>query len=116
MNFLEAVQKAMEWLASPVGKTLALYASGWVLKAWPDFFNKAIPAGTAVVNLVLTLLGLLAQAGGGSHTFAVAAVSQAQPANLILDVVLPQLIADGAYNWPRKIWSWFKDHALRMRA
>lgn len=119
MNFLEVVQKAIEWLASPVGKTLALYASGWLLKAWPSFFDKAIPAGTAAVNLLLTVLGLLAQAAGGGatgHAFAVAAVEQAQPTSLILDVILPQFIADGAYNWPRKVWGWFKCHALRMKA
>ena len=120
MNFLEVVQNAIEWLASPVGKTLALYASGRLLKAWPKFFDGAIPAGTAAVNLLITVLGLLAQAAGGgtggAHAFAVVAMEQAQPANLVLDIILPQLIADGAYNWPRKVWRWFSQHALRMKA
>lgn len=117
MDVLGVIQKAIDWLASPVGKTLALYVSGLALRAWPSFFNKAIPVGTAAVNAALTLLGLLSQAaGGGSHQFALAAAEAAQPTNLVLDVILPQLIADGAYNWPRKVWKWVFDHAGRVRS
>jgi len=116
MNLVQFLQTALDWLSSPVGKTLALYASGWAFKAWPAFFNKAIPVGTASVNVLLTILNLLAQSAAGAGSIAAVAAVQAQPVNIVLDVLLPQLIADGAYNWPRSVWHWIRDHSFRVRA
>lgn len=113
---MDIITSITAWLASPVGKTIALYVSGIVLRLWPKFFNGAIPVGTAGVNLLLSVLNLLAQAAAGNQVGGLhfAAVEAAQPTNLILDVVLPQLIADGAYNWPRKVWKWLTEHGKKL--
>ena len=112
---MEVITSITAWLASPIGKSIALYVAGIALRLWPQFFNKAIPAGTAVVNLALTLVNLLAQAVAGPpagvHT---AALELAQPTNVVLDIILPQIIADGAYNWPRKFWRWFTEHGKKL--
>ena len=66
MDIITSITSITAWLASPVGKTLAIYVAGRLLWLWPQFFNGAIPAGTAGVNLLLTVLNLLAQAASGT--------------------------------------------------
>lgn len=114
MDVAKVLTDAITWLSAPMGKTIALYACGWLLKLWPKFFDKAIPVATPALNLLLTVLGLFAQSAGGNATFAVAAMDAAQPTNVLLDIVLPQLIADGAYNWPRKIFAWIGKHGRKI--
>jgi len=116
MDIITSITSITAWLASPVGKTLAIYVAGRLLKLWPKFFDGAIPAGTAGVNLLLTVLNLLAQAASGNQVGGLhfAALEAAQPTNVLLDIVIPQLIADGAYNWPRKIWKWLSEHGRKI--
>lgn len=116
MDIIGTITAATAWLASPVGKTIALFVSGRLLKLWPKFFNGAIPVATPAINLLLTVVNLLTQAAAGTQVGGIhfAAVEAAQPVNVLLDVVLPQLIADGAYNWPRKVWRWFTDHGRKL--
>lgn len=102
MNILEQI---LAFVQSVPGKAILLYVFGWLLKLNPNFPNSAIPIATLVTNIVVALLATLAEAGGiKPAVYAVAAVAQGN--NLLLDIILPQLIADGAYNWPRKVWAW----------
>lgn len=97
------------------GKSLLLYVTGWLLKLNPKFADEAIPAATAVVNILVAILAAMAEAAGGTHTAMFAAVDPTPAgSNLILDVLLPQIIADGAYNWPRKIFKWIFHHGGKV--
>lgn len=116
MNISQYLQLAIDWLNSPVGKTIAVYVAGWGLKMWKPFFDKAIPVATLTINLLISVLGVITGAASGVHntSFAVAAVTEAQQMNPLFDIILPQIIADGAYNWPRKIWKWLTDHSRKV--
>jgi hypothetical protein len=105
---VQYLQQFFEFLSGSLGKAALLYAFGWILKLNPKFADEAIPVATLILNILTALLAGLVGAHGGlapaGFSFA-AVVMPAQP-NPILDIILPQLIADGAYNWPRKIWRW----------
>ena len=98
------------------GKSLLLYTTGWILKKNPKFADEAIPAATLVVNILVAVLAAVTQAAtGGVHSVAFAALDPTPAgSNIILDVLLPQIIADGAYNWPRRIWAWLFHHGAKV--
>lgn len=107
MNILAQI---LATLQTTVGKSILLYVTGWILKLIPSFSDKAIPLATMVVNILSTILATMASAHAAPlpGMFMLAAVEPvAGPGfNPLLDVILPQFIADGAYNWPRNLWHW----------
>jgi hypothetical protein len=112
---MEAVlTQILTFVHSLFGKSALIYGFGWLFKLNPKFKDAGIPIATLVVNVLSTILAAAAEAAGAANHPAMFAVVQAvNPApgagvDVVFDVILPQLIADGAYNWPRRVWAWIK--------
>jgi hypothetical protein len=109
---MEAVlTNILGFLQDPLYKGLLVTGLTWLFKVKPEI-KTALPLVSLAVNVVLELVSAAAEAAVGPvapAAFSVAAVME-KPAgfNPVLDILLPQLIADGAYNWPRKAWAWLK--------
>lgn len=96
------------WLDDPLVKYLLLMAGGYALKRWPVFFNKAIPLATGIASLVIailntafptpdpTIMPALFQTVGWDGV--VAAAGTPWWKSLLLDAVLPWLLAVGTHS------------------
>ena len=109
---MNVLTQALSFVQSLFGKSILVYGFGWLFKLNPKFKNEGIPAATLVVNILVAALAAAAEAAGATTSpaafVAATAAGAMRPDAIIFDVLLPQLIADGLYNYPRRLWSWLK--------
>ncbi len=105
----------LSFVQSMVGKSVLIYGFGWLFKLNPKFKDEGIPVATAVVNILIAIIAAAAEASGvAAYPAGYAVISVLDPTpggrgvDVVFDLVLPQLIADGLYNWPSKIAKWLK--------
>jgi len=108
---MDVLKQVLDFANSVTGKTLLLYGFGWLLKASPKVANEVIPVANLVVNILVTVVASAVDAGGIKPALMVAAVQpQHVGVDWLVDVVAPQLLADGLYNWPRRVYNWIFVH------
>lgn len=109
---MEAIlTQILAYLQDPVYKGLVVHALTWLFRFRPEL-RGATPVLSLGVNILLAIIAAWGEAAVGPvkpAAFSLAAVA-AQPTgfNLIVDVLLPQAIADGTYNFTKKLVAWLK--------
>jgi hypothetical protein len=97
------MEQFMEWLNSPLVKTLLLLVAGFALKKWPAFLNKWIPLALTFVSGLLTFVQFLASllvpvAHAQGVTIPLPQPHQPWWHYLAVSVLLPVLMAVGAHS------------------
>jgi len=111
---MDVLTQILSFVQGTTGKALLLYGFGWLLKINPKFADSAIPAATVALNILVTIIAVAAEAQGvKTASFVVAATPPGF--NVLTDVILPQIIADGAYNWPKKLWAFLEGILSKKR-
>ena len=104
---MDVLTQILSFVQGTTGKALLLYGFGWLLKINPKFADAAIPAATVALNILVTVVGVAVEAHGIKPAYFVVAATP-PGFNVLTDVILPQIIADGAYNWPKKLWAFLE--------
>jgi len=104
---MDVLTQILSFVQGTAGKALLLYGFGWLLKINPKFADAAIPAATVALNILVTVVGVAVEAHGIKPAYFVVAATP-PGFNVLTDVILPQIIADGAYNWPKKLWAFLE--------
>lgn len=112
MDWLAAIGT---WVSDPTGKTILLFVGGLILKKWGAFVNKAIPAALLVVSIIVEVLKALfpllvpaAHAAADSLAVGAAVAVAAVPwwKTILLDVLVPTLLASGAQSQMKNTRQW----------
>jgi hypothetical protein len=109
---MEAILAAvLAYIQDPIWRGVLVNLLGYVFRMKPEL-RSSLPVVTLALNIAMAVVAVAGEAAAASTKPALYSLAEMatvpNAATGLLELLLAQVIADGAYNWPRKLIAWVK--------